>query len=54
MAEWYQKGYPYQGPAQLEYLSLESENMSDDQQGDVSTISAEELLAKMKEFGLQS
>jgi rhodanese-related sulfurtransferase len=54
MAQWYQKGYPYQGPAQLDYLALESEDMSDDQHSDVPTISAEQLLAKMKEFGLQS
>ena len=54
MAEWYQKGYPSQGPAQMEYLMSKSENMSDDEQGDVAIITAEQLLAKMKEFGLQS
>ena len=54
MAQWYQKGYPHQGPGQLEYLSSESEDMSDDEHGDVPVVSAEQLLAKMKEFGLLS
>jgi rhodanese-related sulfurtransferase len=54
MAQWYQKGYPHQGPAQLEYLSSESEDMSDGQEKEVATMTAEQLFAKMKEFGLLS
>lgn len=56
MAEWHQKGYPCQGPAQLEYLTAESMDMSDDEDEhkEISTISAEELLAKMEQAGLIS
>lgn len=52
MAEWHQKGYPSQGPAQLEYLTAESMDMSDDEDEhkEIPTISAEELLAKMEQF----
>ena len=54
MAEWFQKGYAHEGPAQLDYLSSESEDLSDGEERDVRNISAEQLLAKMKEFGLIS
>jgi rhodanese-related sulfurtransferase len=52
MADWYQKGYPCQGPAQLEYLTAESLDMSDDEneQSEVSTITAEQLLEKIEQF----
>ncbi|MGZ6250623.1 MAG: rhodanese-like domain-containing protein [Candidatus Chromulinivorax sp.] len=50
MAEWYQKGYAYEGPAQLEYLHSENENLAGDEQGDVPTISAEELKEKIEKM----
>lgn len=51
MAEWYQKGYPYEGPAQAEYLTAENLDMSDeDDHKAIPVISAEELLAKMEQF----
>lgn len=47
MAEWYQKGYPVQGPAKLDYLREEiALNIA--WQHDIPTISAEQLLEKMK------
>ncbi len=55
MAEWYQKGYPCQGPAQQEYLSGQSDDDHfDDESRGVPTISAEQLLVKMQEFGMQA
>ena len=54
MAEWYQKGYPCQGPAEMEYLHGENLNMSDDEeQNEVSTITAEQLLEKIEQFASQ-
>ncbi len=50
MSEWYQKGYPIEGPARLEYLHGEIMDMSDDQDHDLPVISAEQLLEKMKQF----
>lgn len=51
MAEWFQKGYPHEGPAVLEYLTSENMNMSEgEEQGDVPTITAEQLLEKMEQF----
>ncbi len=51
MAEWHQKGYPCQGPAQGEYLTSENMDMSDEgDEKEVPTISAEELKAKMEQF----
>lgn len=54
MVEWYQKGYPCQGPAKSDYLKSENENFGDDQESDVPHITAEQLLEKIKEFGLIS
>lgn len=51
MAEWFQKGYAYEGPAQAEYLTAESLDMSDDDDAKhVPVITAEELQAKIKQF----
>ena len=50
MAEWFQKGYPYEGPAASEYLTSENINMSEDEEQEVPTITAEELLVKMEQF----
>ncbi len=53
MAEWYQKGYPVEGPSKSEYLTGENENMADeDEQNHIPIITAEQLLEKMKQFGL--
>ena len=51
MTEWYQKGYPHVGAAQSEYLKANSEKLSDDEDAMVPTLTAEQLLEKMKEFG---
>lgn len=50
MAEWFQKGYPIEGPATLEYLTGENINLADDEQGPVPIITAEQLLIKMEAF----
>jgi rhodanese-related sulfurtransferase len=52
MAEWYQKGYPYEGPAELEYLKGENLNLADDEDSHVSVVTAEQLFGQMKDFGL--
>jgi len=49
IVEWHEKGYPTQGPAQLEYLKFENEQMTDEP-GEVPVITAEELLKKMEDF----
>lgn len=50
MAEWYQKGYPYEGPAEIDYLRNENVNLAEDEVSEVPTITAEELLAKIEAF----
>lgn len=50
MAEWFQKGYPCQGPATSEYLTSENINMSEGEEQEIPTITAEELLVKMEQF----
>ncbi|MBP6869664.1 rhodanese-like domain-containing protein [Candidatus Babeliales bacterium] len=51
MAEWYQKGFPCQGPAESDYLKGENVNLSDEEDETmIPVISAEELLAKIEEF----
>lgn len=50
MAEWYKKGYPSQGPAALDYLQGENENLAEDEESHVPTITAEQLFEKIKEF----
>jgi len=52
MAEWYQKGYPYQGPAHMEYLKNVTEYNPDESEENngVKSITAEDLLKKMKEY----
>jgi hypothetical protein len=53
IVEWHQKGYPTQGSAQLDYLQEEiAQNV--EWHHDIPTISAEDLLAKMKQAGLIS
>ena len=52
MAEWYQKGYPTEGPSKADYLKGESINMSDDEEEEVSVISAEQLAEKIEQFEL--
>lgn len=52
MAEWYQKGYPYQGPAVMDYLKGNNVQDTDHEHTDVVTITAEALLLKIKEHGL--
>ncbi len=54
MAEWYQKGFPCEGPAQLEYLQGENENFGDEQDAQVPHITAEQLLEKMEQFASAS
>lgn len=54
IVEWYQKKYPCQGPAKLEYLDEENEPLGDDDHGKVSLLTAEELKDKMQKFGLLS
>lgn len=49
MVDWYQKGYPTQGPAQEEYLKSENINYNDEENTS-HTITAEELLVKIEEF----
>ena len=50
MAEWHQKGFPCEGPAQLDYLQGENENFGADEESDVPQITAEQLLEKMEQF----
>ena len=52
MAEWYQKGYPTQGPSKLDYLKSEAINMSDDEEDEASVITAEQLAEKIEQFTL--
>lgn len=53
MAEWYQKGYPYEGPALADYLTAESEQDDhDEQDSDIAHLTADLLLSEMKKFGL--
>jgi len=52
IVEWYQKGYPIEGPAQEEYLKLENVNFNDEENSPTA-ITAEELLVKIEEFGLK-
>ncbi len=54
IVEWYQKKYPYQGPATMEYLKDENEPLGEDDDVDVPTVSAEALLEKMKKADLLS
>ncbi len=51
IVEWFQKGYPVQGPAKLDYLHEEiSDNVA--WHHEIPTITAEELKAKMEQAGL--
>lgn len=49
MVDWYQKGYPIEGPALEDYLKFENINFNDEEDT-ILTITAEELLAKIEEF----
>lgn len=51
MAEWYQKGYPFEGLAESEYLRSENENLADeDHEVIVPVITAEQLQEKIAQF----
>lgn len=43
IVEWYQKGYPYQGPATREYLKEENEQHPEELHSDIKIVSADEL-----------
>lgn len=47
IVEWYQNKFPYQGPAQLQYLHEENEQLDDDH-GPMPVISSQQLLEKLK------
>ena len=49
IVEWYQKGYPIEGPAQKDYLKFENVNLNDEEH-QLTAITAEELLVKIEEF----
>ena len=49
MADWYQKGYPTEGPAKEDYLTQENEPLGAAEH-DVPVITAEQLLEKITEF----
>lgn len=49
--DWYQKKLPSQGPAQMDYLQGHNEPLPDGEHT-IPVLTAEELLEKMKEFGL--
>jgi len=49
MAEWYQKGYPIEGPAKEDYLSQDNEPLGPTQH-QIPVLTAEELLEKIKQF----
>lgn len=49
MVDWFQKGYPVEGPCKLEYLKEENEKFDDDHEGDIPVITAEELKLKMEQ-----
>jgi len=48
IVEWYQKGLPYNGPAQLQYLHEENQSLTDEAHGTVPEISAQQLFEKLK------
>jgi len=47
--EWYQMGYPVQGPAKMDYLQDDNEDFGDDVHI-VPVLKAQELLTKIEEF----
>ena len=49
IVDWYQKGYPIEGPAQEDYLKFENTNYNDEETSNTS-MTAEQLLAKIEEF----
>lgn len=48
IVQWYQKGYPYQGPAQKSYLKEENEPLDDSDHLSIEEISADDLKAEMQ------
>ena len=49
MVDWYQKGYPIEGAAKMDYL--QGKNMRlDDEEGDIPEITAEQLKDKIQSF----
>lgn len=51
IVEWYQKKYPYVGPAKEDYLKEDNEPLDDDDH-EVSVIKAEDLKSKLEKSGL--
>lgn len=47
IVEWYQKGYPYQGVAQKEYLKEENEILGEEEHKGIKILAAEDLKAQM-------
>jgi len=47
IVEWYQKGYPCTGPAQMGYLKEENEPLSEDDHAEVPMLSVDDLKAEM-------
>ncbi|HSW75901.1 MAG TPA: rhodanese-like domain-containing protein [Candidatus Saccharimonadales bacterium] len=47
IAQWYQKGLPYTGKAQMEYLKEENEPMEDDDHKGVKSVTFDELKSEM-------
>ena len=48
IVQWYQKGYPYTGPAQKDYLKEENESLGDEDHPGVKIISADDLKEALK------
>lgn len=53
IVEWFQNGYPVEGPGQEEYLQSENFNYNDEQDQS-KIITAQELLIKIEQFPLNS
>lgn len=51
IVEWYQKKYPYSGPAKDDYLKEDNEPLDDDDH-EVPVIKAEDLKSKLEKSGL--
>ena len=51
IVEWYQKGYPCQGPAKMEYLKEDNEPLGEEDE-DVPVLTPAELKSKMEKFNL--
>ena len=60
IVQWHQKGYPCTGPATMEYLQDSNEKLNEDEpldeqeHSEITDLTAEQLLEKMKESNLLS